>query len=197
MFIHVLERYFTTVQNVDLTDRLCEAILKTIINNADRVLSNPHDYNARAEIMWAGTLAHNNLIGTGRISDWASHMIEHEISGFNDVAHGAGLAVVVPNWMKFVYRHDLSRFVQFAARVFDVEQDFHNPEETALRGIKALRNFFSSIGMPSTLTEIGVHEKDFKTIAGKIKKFDEEKGTVGNFRPLSSADVEEILKLAK
>jgi alcohol dehydrogenase YqhD (iron-dependent ADH family) len=197
MFVHVFERYFTTVKNVDLTDRLCEAIMKTIINNAKRVLANPNDYNARAEIMWAGTLAHNNLVGTGRIGDFASHMIEHELSGFNDVAHGAGLAVIVPNWMKFVYRHDFPRFVQFAVRVFDVEEDFHNPEETTLRGIKALRDFFSSLGMPATLREIGIYEKDFKMIAGKVKKFDEKKGTVGNFLPLTEADVVEILKLAK
>ncbi|MDR0402436.1 MAG: iron-containing alcohol dehydrogenase [Treponema sp.] len=197
MFVHVFERYFTAVKNVDLTDRLCEAIMKTIVNNAKRVLDAPGDYNARAEIMWAGSLAHNNLVGTGRIGDFASHMIEHELSGFNDVAHGAGLAVIVPNWMKFVYRHDLPRFVQFAVRVFDVEQDFHNPDETALRGIKAMRDFFSSIGMPATLAEIGIHEKDFGAIAGKVKKFDEVKGTVGNFRPLGPADVEEILKLAK
>ncbi|MDR0585843.1 MAG: iron-containing alcohol dehydrogenase [Treponema sp.] len=197
MFVHVFERYFTAVKNVDLTDRLCEAIMKTIISNAKRVLVNPNDYNARAEIMWAGTLAHNNLVGTGRLGDFASHMIEHELSGFNDVAHGAGLAVIVPNWMKFTYRHDLPRFVQFAVRVFDVEQDFHNPEETALRGIKALRDFYTSIGMPATLSEIGIHEKDFKTIARKVKKFDKEKGTVGNFRPLTEADVEEILTLAK
>ncbi|MDR2144503.1 MAG: iron-containing alcohol dehydrogenase [Treponema sp.] len=197
MFVHVFERYFTGVKNVDLTDRLCEAIMKTIISNAKRVLANPRDYNARAEIMWAGSLAHNNLVGTGRMGDFASHMIEHELSGFNDVAHGAGLAVIVPNWMKFTYRHDLPRFVQFAVRVFGVEQDFHNPEETALRGIQALRDFYTSIGMPATLSEIGIHEKDFKTIALKVKKFDKEKGTVGNFLPLTSVDVEEILKLAK
>lgn len=197
MFVHVFERYFTTVKNVDLTDRLCEAIMKTIINNAKRILANPNDYDARAEIMWAGSLAHNNLVGTGRLGDFASHMIEHELSAFNDVAHGAGLAVIVPNWMKFTCRHDLPRFVQFAVRVFDVEQDFHNPEETALRGIQALRDFYTSIGMPATLSEIGIHEKDFKAIARKVKKFDEAKGTVGNFRPLTESDVEEILKLAK
>jgi alcohol dehydrogenase YqhD (iron-dependent ADH family) len=197
MFVHVFERYFTAIKNVDLTDRLCEALMKTIISNAKRVLANPNDYDARAEIMWAGTLAHNNLVGTGRIGDFASHMIEHELSGFNDVAHGAGLAVIVPNWMKFTYRHDLPRFVQFAVRVFGVEENFHNSEETALRGIQALRDFYTSIGMPATLSEIGIHEKDFKTIAGKVKKFDEAKGTVGNFHPLTAADVEEILKLAK
>ncbi|MDR1143891.1 MAG: iron-containing alcohol dehydrogenase, partial [Spirochaetaceae bacterium] len=185
MFVHVFERYFTAVKNVDLTDRFCEAVMKTIINNAQRLLENPRDYDARAEIMWCGSLAHNNLAGTGRIGDFASHMIEHELSAFNDVAHGAGLAVIVPNWMKFVYKHDIPRFVQFAVRVFGVEENFHNPEETALRGIRALRDFYTSLGMPATLSEIGVAEKDFQAIAGKIRKFDEARGTTGNFLPLT------------
>jgi alcohol dehydrogenase YqhD (iron-dependent ADH family) len=197
MFVHVFERYFTTVKNVELTDRFCEAVMKTIINNAQRLRENPKDYDARAEIMWCGSLAHNNLAGTGRIGDFASHMIEHELSAFNDVAHGAGLAVIVPNWMKYVYKHDIPRFVQFAVRVFGVEEDFHNPEETALRGIRALRDFYTSMGMPATLSEIGIAEKDFQAIAGKIRKFDEAKGTTGNFLPLTSEDVLEILKLAK
>jgi alcohol dehydrogenase YqhD (iron-dependent ADH family) len=147
--------------------------------------------------MWAGSLAHNNLVGTGRIGDFASHMIEHELSGFNDVAHGAGLAVIVPNWMKYTYKHDLPRFVQFAVRVFGVEENFQNPEESALRGIAALREFFSSLGMPATLTEIGIQEKDFRAIAEKTKTFDPVKGTTGNFLPLTSKDIEAILKLAK
>jgi alcohol dehydrogenase YqhD (iron-dependent ADH family) len=197
MFVHVMERYFTAIKNVELTDRFCEAVMKTIINNAKRLMANLKDYDAAAEIMWCGSLAHNNLAGTGRVGDFASHMIEHELSGFNDVAHGAGLAVVVPNWMKFVYKHDLARFVQFAVEVFGVEQNFHNPEETALRGIKALEEFFTSVGMPKTLHEIGINEKDFTAIAEKTKKFDTEKNTVGNFRPLTSADIVEILKLAK
>jgi alcohol dehydrogenase YqhD (iron-dependent ADH family) len=171
--------------------------MKAIIDNGKRFMMNLKDYDAAAEIMWCGSLAHNNLVGTGRIGDFASHMIEHELSGFNDVAHGAGLAVIVPNWMKFCCKHDLPRFVQFAVRVFGVEENFHNPEETALRGIKALRDFFSSLGMPATLKEIGIEEKDFAAIAKKIRKFDTVKGTTGNFLPLTSADVEEILKLAK
>jgi alcohol dehydrogenase YqhD (iron-dependent ADH family) len=197
MSVHVLERYFTTVRNVDLTDRLCEAILKTIIYKGKALLENPKDYDLRAEILWTGTLAHNNLVGTGRIADWSSHMIEHEISGFNDVAHGAGLAVITPNYMKYVYKHDLSRFVQFAVRVFNIDENFQNPEETALKGIQALRDFYTSLGMPATLGEIGLQEKDFQIIAGKIRKFDEVKGTTGNFLPLTSKDVVEILKLAK
>jgi alcohol dehydrogenase YqhD (iron-dependent ADH family) len=197
MFIHVTERYFTRVGNVELTDRFCEAVMKTIINNAKRLLLNPKDYDACAEIMWSGSLAHNNLAGTGRVGDWASHMIEHELSGFNDVAHGAGLAVIVPNWMKYVYKQDLPRFTRFAVQVFNIEENLYNPEETALRGIKALKEFFASLGMPLTLKEIGIEEKDFPAIAEKVKKFDTAKGTVGNSFPLTNADIAGILKLAK
>jgi len=197
MLVHVIERYFTNERNVELTDRLCEATMKTIINNAPIVLARPTDYAARAEIMWAGSIAHCNLLNTGRIGDWASHMIEHELSAVNDVAHGAGLAVLVPNWMKYCYKHDLPRFVQFAVRVFGIEEDFHNQEQTILRGIIALRSFFTSIGMPATLKEIGIGEENFQKIAEKAKKFDPGKGTVGNFYPLVNQDIVEILKLSK
>ena len=197
MLVHVIERYFTNERNVDLTDRLCEATMKTIINNAPIVLANPNDYAARAEIMWAGSVAHCNLLSTGRIGDWASHLIEHELSAINDVAHGAGLSIIVPNWMKYVYKQDTRRFVQFAVRVFNIEEDFHNPEQTILRGINALRSFFTSIGLPATLTEIGIAEEHFSKIGEKTKKFDSAKGTVGNFHPLTAKDIVEILKLAK
>jgi alcohol dehydrogenase YqhD (iron-dependent ADH family) len=197
MLVHVIERYFTRELNVELTDRLCEATMKTIINNAPKVLAKTDDYDARAEIMWSGAVANGNLLNTGRIGDWANHMMEHELSAINDVAHGAGLAILVPNWMKYNYKVDPQRFVQFAVRVFNIEENFHNPEETILRGIDALRNFFTSIGMPATLKEIGIGEEHFQKIAEKTKKFDPQKGTAGNFNPLSNKDIVEILKLSK
>ena len=197
MFVHVFERYFTNTRNVELTDRLCEATMKTIINNASIVMAKPRDYEARAEIMWAGSVAHCNLLNTGRIGDWACHMIEHELSAINDVAHGAGLAILVPNWMKYCYKHDPQRFVQFAVRVLGVEENFHDPEQTILRGIDAMRSFFNSIGLPATLTDIKIGEEHFQKIAEKTKKFDPAKGTVGNFNPLANKDIVEILKLAK
>jgi hypothetical protein len=138
---HVMERYFTHQKDVDFTDRLCEATLKTIIKNVPIVLEEPENYQARAEIMWASTIAHNDLLSTGRIGDWASHAIEHELSGIYDVPHGAGLAVVFPAWMKYVYKEDVDRFVQFATRVWDVEMDFSNPDRTALEGIYRLTQF--------------------------------------------------------
>ncbi|MDR3210434.1 MAG: iron-containing alcohol dehydrogenase [Planctomycetota bacterium] len=197
MLVHVTERYFTRTQNVELIDRLSESVIKTIIHNAPIALADPKNYEARAQIMWSGAIAHNNLLSTGRVGDWSSHMIEHELSAINDVAHGAGLAVLVPNWMKYVYKQDVKRFVQFAVRVFGVDNNFFNPEETALKGIAALRNFFTSIGMPSTLSAIGIKEAQFQGIAKKTKKFDPKKETVGNFQPLAPKDIVEILKLAK
>lgn len=192
---HIMERYFTQVKDVELTDRMCEAVLKTVINNTPVVLEKPEDYAARSEIMWAGSLAHNDLLSTGRTGDWASHLIEHELSGLNDVAHGAGLSVIFPAWMKYVYKHDVQRFVQFAVRVWNVEQNFENPEKTVLDGIEKLTEFYKSIGLPTTLGEIGITEKNFDEIASKCRMNDQ--GTVGNFVKLTKEDVVNILKLAK
>ena len=192
---HVMERYFTNVRHADYTDRLCEATLKTIIKHVPIVLDEPENYNARAEIMWAGTLAHNDLVGTGRIGDWASHMIEHELSAIYDIAHGAGLAVVFPAWMKYVYRHDIQRFVQFATRVWNVEQDFADPERTALEGIRRTEEFFRSIGLSTHLGELGIPDDRFSEMAEKCKKTDG--STVGNFVKLNKGDIVNILNLAK
>ncbi|GAE35501.1 NADH-dependent butanol dehydrogenase A [Halalkalibacter akibai JCM 9157] len=193
MMAHILERYFTNEKNVDLTDRLCESTLKAIINNAHTVIEDPTNYDARAEIMWAGTLAHNDLLGTGRIGDWGSHDIEHEISGIYDIAHGAGLAIIFPAWMKYVYKHDVNRFAQFANRVWDVEIDLNNLEKTALAGIKKTEQFFSSIGMPITLEEVNINDEHFEEMAQKGT----ERGPLGNFIKLDQEDVYKIYQLAK
>ncbi|MGG5255135.1 iron-containing alcohol dehydrogenase [Neobacillus sp. SM06] len=192
MMAHILERYFTNEKSVELTDRLCEAALRTIINNAHTVLEDPTNYDARAEIMWSGTIAHNDLLGTGRIGDWGSHDIEHEISGIYDIAHGAGLAIVFPAWMKYVYKHDLNRFAQFANRVWDVEIDLNNLEKTALKGIEKTEAFFHSIGMPVRLTEANIGEEHLEQMAKKGT----ERGPLGNFVKLHENDVLQILKLA-
>lgn len=192
---HIMERYFTTTEHVDLTDRLCEATMKTLIENVPLCLENPSDYNARAEVMWAGTIAHNDILGTGRGGDWASHQIEHEISAIYDVAHGAGLAVVFPAWMKYVYKHNIPRFVQFASRVWNVEIDFYNQEKTALDGINHLEEFFSLIGLPVTLQEMNITDDRLEEMADKCT--DCGKGTAGGFVTLDRNDVLEILKLAK
>jgi alcohol dehydrogenase YqhD (iron-dependent ADH family) len=190
---HVMERYFTRVKAVDLTDRLCEAVLRTIIRNVPIVLAKSDDYDARAEIMWAGTVAHNDLLSTGRIGDWATHMIEHEVSGIYDVAHGAGLAVIFPAWMTYVLRHDVDRFARFATRVFDAEHDYASSERTALEGIRRLRAFWKGIGLPGTLSEMGVGADRLDEMARKCT----EDGPRGSFVKLGQADVRAILELAR
>ena len=138
MLSHIMERYFTPTEHVDVTDRLCEGLMKTILTAAPKALADPGDYNARADLMWAGMLAHNNLCGVGRRQDWASHQIEHELSALYDCAHGAGLAVVTPAWMTYVMDRDIARFAQFAVRVFGCEMDFRQPENTARAGVERL-----------------------------------------------------------
>jgi hypothetical protein len=192
---HVLERYFTNEPDVELSDRLCEAALKTVITNTHVALERPGDYAARAEIMWAGTLAHNDLIGMGRVEDWASHRIEHELSAICDVAHGAGLAIVFPAWMQYVYKRNLPRFVQYAVRVWNVEQAFGDPEATALMGIARTKAFFASIGLPTSLSEIGIGEEKFGRIAKNCKRNPD--GGVGSFVRLEEGDIVDILKITK
>ena len=190
---HIMERYFTTVKDVDLTDRLCEATLRTVINNTPIVLEEPENYSARAEIMWASTIAHNDLLSTGRIGDWASHGIEHELSGIYDIPHGAGLSAIFPAWMKYVYRKDPERFAQFAVRVWNVEPDFRDVEKTALEGIKRLKNFYREIGLPITLKEMNIAYDRLEEMAEKCT----EEGPRGNFVRLDKNDVLEILMLAR
>ncbi|MGP3777940.1 iron-containing alcohol dehydrogenase [Halanaerobium saccharolyticum] len=189
---HIMERYFTNTENVELTDRLSEQALKTIIKNVPVVLEDNEDYAARAEVMWTGTIAHNNLLGTGREEDWSSHGIEHELSGIYDVAHGAGLAVVFPAWMNYVYQHDLERFAQFAVRVWGVDPDFKDLEWTARQGIKRTKEFFSSIGMPVTLEELDIPADRLEEMAQKAT----ENGPIGNFVNLDTEDVLNIYKSA-
>lgn len=191
---HVMERYFTQVKGVDLTDRLCEATLKSLIKNVPIVLKDPDNYTARAEVMWAGTIAHNDLLGTGRVGDWATHLIEHEISGIYDVAHGAGLAIMFPAWMKYVYKENQERFIQFATRVWDVEYSADNPEEVALEGIKRMTRFFRDIGLETTLTELKIPADKFEEMADKCTKGDTIK--VGNFKKLDKQDIINIYNLA-
>jgi len=193
---HIMERYFTNTPNVELTDRLSEATLLTVINNIPRVLEDLNDYDAFAEVMWAGTIAHNGLLGTGRQEDWSSHKIEHELSGIYDIAHGAGLAIVFPAWMKYVYKTNVDRFVQFAVRVWKVEQDFANPEKTVLEGIARMEDFFRSIGLPVRLSEAGITDDRFEEMAQKAIDAVEE-DSFGSFRELKKEDIVNIYKLAK
>ncbi|CAM3804894.1 iron-containing alcohol dehydrogenase [Parendozoicomonas haliclonae] len=191
MMAHILERYFSNTESVELTDRLSEAALTTIINNAPKVLDNAEDYDARAEIMWAGTLAHNGLMGTGREGDWASHQIEHELSGIYDIAHGAGLAIVFPAWMKFCQRVNPSKLAQFAERVMGVPADFDG--DIALEGIARFETFLRSLAMPVRLSEADIDNRHFEEMATKCIG----DGLLGNYVQLSRFDIVEIYKLAQ
>lgn len=191
---HVFERYFTNTKDVEVTDRLCEAVLLTMIKESPKVMENPEDYEARANIMWAGMVAHNNLCGVGREQDWSSHGIEHELSALYDVAHGAGLAVIFPAWMKYVMKHDVNRFAQIAVRVWGCHMDFANPEATALEGIKRLEAFWKSLGLPLTFEELGAKEED---IPFMVRNMGLKEGQHrGSFVPLYNEDIEKIYRLA-
>ena len=195
MMAHICERYFSNTPDVGLTDRLCEALLKTIVAAAPRAVADPDDYAARADLMWAGMLAHNNSCGVGRDQDWASHQIEHELSAFYDCAHGAGLAVVMPAWMEYVLSHDPMRFARFAVNVFGCEMDFARPERTARQGVARLRDFFRALGMPTTFAEIGARAEDIPAMAAHRA---EKPGgfPFGNFVKIGPEEMQAILRLA-
>ena len=193
---HLYERYLTNSKNVEVTDRLIESLILTMKFEAKKVMANLADYEARANIMWAGMVAHNNIVGVGRSQDWTSHQIEHELSAVYDCAHGAGLAVTMPAVFTYNLSHDVMRFAQIAVRVWGCEMDFDNPERTAREGIEALRSFLISIGMPRNFEELGAREEDIEQMAytccyGKGN----ESGMIGGFVPLNQKDVEEIYKL--
>lgn len=192
IFAHLMERYFTNAPDNDYSDRLIEASLRTLINNAAKAIASPEDYNSRSQIMWVGTIAHNNLLDRGRIGDWASHDIEHELSAIYDIAHGAGLSIVFPAWMKYVYKHDIGRFVQFAVRVFDVDTEFTNLDAVILEGIARLERFYKSLNLPVRLSDADITDKDFEIMAEKAVK----RGDKGNFVRLGKEDIIEIYKLA-
>ena len=193
MIAHILERYFTNEKNVDLTDRLCEATLKAIMENALRLNLDSNDYNARAEIMLSGMVAHNDSLNMGRIGDWASHDIEHELSGIYDIAHGAGLSIIFPAWMKYVYKHDLNRFAQFANRVFNIDINLNNLEETALKGIESLENFFTNINLPTRLSHVNIGDDRIEERSLKLVAHCDH---VGNFIEIRQKEALEIFKLA-
>lgn len=193
MISHVMERYFTKTGDVGLTDRLSEAVIRTVVDAAPKVLADPENYEARAELMWAGTVAHNDIVGLGREHDWASHQIEHELSAQYDVAHGAGLAVVFPAWMKYVRNEDLSRFVQFAVRVWDVDYVAGKEDEVAMEGIRRHKAFYDSIGMPTSLSALGVTDNRYEIMAEKAMR----DGPFGGMKKLGKDDVIAIYTLAE
>lgn len=198
MMSHVFERYFTNTTHVDLTDALCEATLNTIIANAPAVLKDPGNYDAWAEIGFSGTVAHNGLVGMGREQDWACHNMEHELSAVYDVAHGAGLAVLTPAWMSYVYKDNLDMFVQFAVRVMGVARGLRDKEEIVLEAIERLRGFYRRMGLPQTLGELGIDDSMLETMAKRATGIAYgEETPLGGLKKLHWQDVLNIYRLCK
>jgi alcohol dehydrogenase YqhD (iron-dependent ADH family) len=191
---HVLERYITNTTGVDLTDGLSEAVITSVIRNAPIVLKKPDDYDARANIMWAGMVAQNGIMGVGCEEDWSSHLLEHELSALYDVAHGAGLTVILPAFMRYQYKYNVMRFARFAVNVFGVIMDFEKPERTAEEGIDHLEAFFKSCGLPTTFAELGAKQEDIPVLVEKCNFNNGE--YLGYFHPINRQQAAEIYKLA-
>ena len=193
MMVHIMERYFTNTQDVEISDCLCEGTLTAIIKEAYRIKQNPGDYGARANIMWCGTIAHNGTCGVGCEEDWASHFLEHEVSAIYNVTHGAGLSVIVPAWMTFVAGHNPKKIARFANRVFGIPES-EDLEEMALAGVSRLKHFFRFIGLPVNFKELGIENPDIDRLADNLHR---NKGEfVGNYVKLTKQDSKEIYRLA-
>jgi alcohol dehydrogenase YqhD (iron-dependent ADH family) len=191
IFSHVLEQYCSQTREAFVQDRLAEAMMQTVIHYGPVVLDNPTDYAARAGLMWTSSLALNGLVGYGKIGDWATHGIEHAVSAFDDVTHGVGLAILTPVWMEYVLNADTQwKFVEYARNVWGVTGD--DEENVAWEGIEKTRNFFTSLGMPQRLRDVGVNHENLKDMARSVVVF----GEIGKFRKLDEADVLKILESA-
>ena len=195
MICHIQERYFSNTTGVDLTDGIAETIMRNVMQNALRLKENPNDYDARANVMWAGTLAHNGLCGNGKVEDWSSHRLEHEISALYDVAHGAGLAVMVPAWMTFVAKKNPHKVREFAVKVMGIEAEGKSDEMVIAEGIEALKAFYHSIDLTTSMRELtGVENPDIEAL---VKSLNGNMGdTLGFYVPLSMDDCAEIYRLA-
>ena len=198
MMMHIFERYFTKDDDMDLTTDLAEATLRRIKTAVFFVLKNPEDYRQRAQIMWGGSVAHWGLLGKGVEEDWATHQLEHELSGMFDVTHGAGLAAIWPSWARYTMKENLSRFVRFAVNVMDVPNDFTDPEGTALRGIEAVEQFYHAIGMPTNIKELigkDITDEEIKEMVRKCSR--DYTATCGGLKVLNAEDMENIYKMAR
>lgn len=197
ILMHTMERYFSPETDMTLTDALAEALMRTVLDATPVVLAEPTDYRHRAQIMWAGSLAHNDLTGCGNVGDWATHHLEHELSALYDVAHGAGLAAVWGSWARYVRSANPQRFVRFAVNVMGVTNDFADPDRTALAGIEAMERFYRSIGMPVSIPELigrPATEEEIDEMVCKCSRGNT--ATEGSFRVLEAADMRVIYRAA-
>lgn len=191
---HMMERYFTTVEHVELTDRLITGAIKTVLHNTPTVLKTPDDYDARAEIMWAGALAHNALLDTGRVGDWSTHKLSHELSAAFDLTHGAALAVLYPAWMKFALKRNPKKIAQFAVEVLDVNPAAGSETEIALEGVKRLEAAYRSFGVPVNMREAGIENPDVDALVQKA--LPNADSAVGGYIPIHQKEAAEIFNLA-
>ena len=198
MMMHTMERYFTKDDDMDFTTDLAEASLRNIKNAVFSVLRDPKNYRYRAQIMWGGSLMHNGLTGCGVSDDWATHQLEHELSGMFDVTHGAGLAAIWPSWARYVMHENLSRFVRFAVNVMDVPNDFTDPEGTALKGIEAMECFYHAIGMPINIKELigkDISDEEIHEMTRKCSR--DFTATCGCLKTLKAEDMKAIYQMAR
>lgn len=193
MFCHVHERYFSPDADFGLTDELCESIFRTVIKNTPIVMEDPANYEARAQLMWAGTIAHNNTCGVGRIQDWVVHIMQAPVGGFYDTAHGAGCGVLTLGWMKYVYKNNIPRFVRYFTEVWGIEHNPDDPEAVILAGIAKQEEFYKSLGMPTKGQEVGIKEEDIQKLAETILPDPEVK--IGGLMALNQQDLINIFKL--
>lgn len=197
IMMHTMERYFSLEDDMEITTNVAEAVLRTAKEEVFKVLRNPEDYTARAQIMWAGSIAHNDLTGCGAVGCWGTHMLEHELSGMFDVAHGAGLASIWSSWARYVYKQRPSRFARFAVNVLGVPNNFHSDEQTALAGIEAMERFYHAIGMPTSIPELIGRKATDKEIAEMARICTNgDTSTVGRFLTITQRDAEAIYHLA-
>ena len=198
IMMHTMDRYFSHGGVNEMTDRISEELLRVTMRYGARCMEQPDDYEARSEVMWAGSLSHNDLTGLGLPGDFAPHALEHELSGKYDVAHGAGLAAVWGTWARTVYKIDVMRFARYGVNVFDLPLDFSNPEYTALEAIARTEAYFVSIGMPITITDLvgqEISDADIEDMADKCSKGGT--ATVGSFMPLDKAMMIDIYKRSR
>ena len=188
---HIFERYFTNTKDVNFIDYISEGAMKSIIKNGSILKEDPQNYAARAEIMLAGSIAHNGLLGLGREDDWGSHDIAHEISALYGTTHGVTLSIIFPAWMKYVYKVNEDRFAQFGKEVFGVKEE--DKEKASLRAIEEFEKFLKKIGLPTRLSDINIDDENFEIMASKAT----ENGPLGSFKKLHKEDVVKIYNLAK
>ncbi|MBQ9676660.1 MAG: iron-containing alcohol dehydrogenase [Prevotella sp.] len=198
IMMHTMERYFSKYEDMTLTDAIAEALLRTVMDSARVVMREPQNYRHRAQIMWAGSLAHNDLTECGTEKDFATHRLEHELSALFGVTHGAGLAALWPSWARYVKARHLNRFVQFAVNVMGVTNDFAHPEDTAEKGIHAIEQFYREIGMPTNITELlgrQITEEEINVLVDKCSRGGTI--TVGAMEVIGAKDMRDIYEMAK